>query len=266
MYFVDELRLAPRHSGEEACWPDQAVIWPRHIWLIELKTEAGSHARGQVADQIERARHHHPGSTVEHLYLTGPGSKNDDLEPSERIRVAHLVWDDVVGLIEDVWGFDTTTASGATAAGLRALISDLRHSGAGWRDRVLPGWADRTSPRPRVGGTRLTSVEAPLHGQPAPLDVAAAPATLDDAVQIAEQVAADHHMRAVPIGSGDPAAVASFVAQLRSRLALRVQGDPVRHVMVWPWRPETGGRARTAEGAAGGHEVRCSWYATDQYG
>jgi len=266
MYFVDELRLGPRHPGEDACWPDQAVIWPTHIWLIELKAEAGSHSYGQVADQIERARHHHPGSTVEHLYLTGPGSKSDDLEPSAEFRVAHLFWDDVVGLIEDVWGFDTATDAGRTADGLRALISDLGHPVAGWRDRVLPGWTDRSPRRRRVDGTQLPSPESLPRDQVPPLATAAASATLDDAIQIAEQVAADHHMRAVPIGSGNPAAVASFVDQLRGQLSLRDPGDPVRHVVVWPWRPETGGRARTAEGAAGGHEVRCSWYATDQYG
>lgn len=46
--FVDEFELPPRVESEQGGYPDWAVIFPDRLWLIELKTERGSHRPGQL--------------------------------------------------------------------------------------------------------------------------------------------------------------------------------------------------------------------------
>jgi hypothetical protein len=45
--FVDEYLLPKVDEHAANGWPDWAVLWPNRVWVIELKTEAGS--RGWVA-------------------------------------------------------------------------------------------------------------------------------------------------------------------------------------------------------------------------
>ena len=42
------------------------------LWIIELKTERGSHRSGQVESYFELGRHHYPDFRVDLTYLT-PG-------------------------------------------------------------------------------------------------------------------------------------------------------------------------------------------------
>jgi hypothetical protein len=55
--FVDEYELPRRHDGEVGGAPDYAVLWPDRLWMIELKTEAASHRRGQLRQYFELAHH-----------------------------------------------------------------------------------------------------------------------------------------------------------------------------------------------------------------
>lgn len=62
--FVDERELEPRVDSEKGGAPDWSVLWPDHIWLIELKTERGSHRANQVPYYFELAHHHFPDREV----------------------------------------------------------------------------------------------------------------------------------------------------------------------------------------------------------
>lgn len=63
--FVDEFELPGRHDDETGGAPDYAVVWPDRLWMIELKTEARSHRRGQLRLYFELAHHHHRGLPID---------------------------------------------------------------------------------------------------------------------------------------------------------------------------------------------------------
>lgn len=46
--FVDEFELPARFENEPGGAPDYAVLRENRLWLIELKTEAASHRKGQI--------------------------------------------------------------------------------------------------------------------------------------------------------------------------------------------------------------------------
>src|SRR5690242_8758412 len=55
--FVDELDLGKRPGDLKGSAPDWAVFTSDRLWLIELKTERGSHRDGQVPTYLATARH-----------------------------------------------------------------------------------------------------------------------------------------------------------------------------------------------------------------
>ena len=54
--FVDEFELPRRHDAERSGWPDWAVLWPDRVWMVELKTEAGSHRPDQLPHYLDLGR------------------------------------------------------------------------------------------------------------------------------------------------------------------------------------------------------------------
>lgn len=82
--FVDELDLPGRHDGERGSAPDWAVRDGRRLWMIELKTEAGSHRPAQLPAYYELGRHHHPAHRIDLTYLTGPLRKDPPPAPGGR--------------------------------------------------------------------------------------------------------------------------------------------------------------------------------------
>ena len=52
--------------------PDWAVLTANRLWMIELKTEPGSHRRGQLHGYFELGRHYNPDKSLDLTYLTGP--------------------------------------------------------------------------------------------------------------------------------------------------------------------------------------------------
>lgn len=70
--FVDEFELPPRHDAEKGGAPDYAVLWDDRLWLIELKTEKGSHRADQIPGYFELAHHHYQGAQIDLLYITPP--------------------------------------------------------------------------------------------------------------------------------------------------------------------------------------------------
>jgi hypothetical protein len=93
--FIDEFELPARHDGERAGWPDHAVDWPERLFLIELKTERGSHRRYQVPHYLELAAHHHPERTIELLYLTPTMDVAPPTTHPASTTYAHTSWADV---------------------------------------------------------------------------------------------------------------------------------------------------------------------------
>ena len=69
--------------------PDWTLIFEDRIWMIELKTERGSHRANQLPHYLDLASHHYPGRSIDVTYLTGPLTKP---APAlrERQRYVHL--------------------------------------------------------------------------------------------------------------------------------------------------------------------------------
>src|SRR4051812_4594663 len=63
--FVDELELLGRNDAEVGGAPDYAVLWADRVWIIELKTEAGSHRRDQIPSYFDLAAHHFPDALID---------------------------------------------------------------------------------------------------------------------------------------------------------------------------------------------------------
>src|SRR5262245_26546753 len=73
--FIDELDLPKRSDDEKGSAPDQALRDGKRLWLIELKTEAGSHRADQLPAYFELGGHHYPSHQLDLTYLTGPLDK-----------------------------------------------------------------------------------------------------------------------------------------------------------------------------------------------
>jgi hypothetical protein len=92
---VDEFDLPARNDSERGGAPDYAVLWADRLWIIELKTEKGSHRADQIPSYFELAHHHYPTAEVDLLYLTPP--MEADYEPDGAwARYAHTTWADLV--------------------------------------------------------------------------------------------------------------------------------------------------------------------------
>jgi hypothetical protein len=133
--FVDELDLPARSAAERGGAPDHAVISPECLWMIELKSEVGSHRPAQVPAYFELAHHHYPDRRVDLTYLTPPMDAEEPRTP-DGSRYAHLTWDEVAPIVAECWADGT----GDVAAVREALIDTLSAMGPAWgtwRERVL---------------------------------------------------------------------------------------------------------------------------------
>ena len=181
--FVDEFELAARTDDEKSGWPDWALLFPDRIWLIELKTEKGSHRATQLPHYLDLAAHHHPGRRVDLTYLTGPLSV-----PAPPLvggaRYAHLTWADVVPLADRVWA----GAEPAQRTYIEALTDATTHLSSPWGT-----W------RQEFAGTPVT---------------AASPVTDADLLALATATAADGVQRALNCSATSP----EELHNLRSRV------------------------------------------------
>lgn len=232
LVFVDEFELPPRHDDEKGGAPDYAVLTGNRIWLIELKTERGSHRKGQLAGYDELTRHHHPGVRVDMTYLTG-GFQVAPPRLDPDTRYAHLTWDKVLPLVRSVWGADTD-AHRVVVDTLESVVGGLTSPWSAWRDE------------------RLTAVVAP---QPPEQQNPG-----DEISRAAQATATDGEQRAVEAG----ATTLEELQQLRLDALRQLDAHPdpqVRYVRPWLWRAATsGGRPLTESGAETGYELRLSRY------
>lgn len=234
LLFVDEFELPPRSDEEKGGAPDYAVIWPDRLWLIELKTEKGSHRSTQVPSYFRLARHHHPSRQVDLLYVTPPMEAQ---YRSELGRYAHLTWGDLAEPIKRVWPAGTDPGQQEVIDGLVQAIESLHLPPPTWR-------AALALPVPVVQPS-VDPVAAALE---------AASATADDGTQ-----------RAVEYLPDSLEDLLALRLSVRDALARSPEGSALRHVVPWIWRPESLGRPRTAAGETVGMELRVSRYAAPQY-
>ena len=228
--FVDELDLPKRTERESGGAPDQSLQDQSRLWLIELKTEAGSHRPRQIPLYFELARHHYPGHRIDITYVTGPLSKPAPPIPAG-CRYGHVTWDEVMPLVRDVWS-ERSQAHRDLVLALRDVLDGLGEKWALWRSERL-----------RTGPPVEESRSAPA----------------DDALSLARLTAADRQQRALDF------APASLEELQRLRLEtlerIRSADDPALvHVLPWLWRWASHGRPLTKAGQETGYELRFSWY------
>ena len=64
--------MPKRHDDELSASPDWTLVFEDRVWMIELKTERGSHRATQLPHYLDMAAHHYPGRVIDVTYLTGP--------------------------------------------------------------------------------------------------------------------------------------------------------------------------------------------------
>lgn len=235
--FVDEFELPRRHQQERSGWPDWAVLWPGRVWMIELKTEAGSHRPGQLPHYLDLASHHHPDAAVDLTYLTGPLERPAPAL-SERQRYHHVTWEEVIPLVEEVWADDDPGAVAYVAAA-RELVGSLGTPWTRWR----VGW--------------LSDLEQ-VHENSGPSTPA------DELWDLIVATSEDGKQRASLSVSGE--LLEDLRDRAREMISATTADSATRRVLPWIWSAQTsGGRALTADGERMGAELRLSRYAKPQF-
>jgi len=234
-WFVDEFEFRPRTEEEKGAAPDYALLWDDHVWVIELKTERGSHRPTQIPYYFELARHHHPGASIDLTYLTGPGSKSGAAtNPWERF--AHVEWGGLGDLIRRHWpGTASTGGQAAVRDGLLATIDGLDQPASHWRQHAASLYDVRPSTEPTSD-------------------------PLAHAMDLAGATAEDGQQRALDVRFGSLEALHDTRVRVRGELAETPAGDSRRRVLPWVWRWESGGQPLTEPGNATGYELRFSRY------
>ncbi|HET7431256.1 MAG TPA: hypothetical protein VFJ89_07100 [Nocardioides sp.] len=237
--FVDEFELPRRHEAERSGWPDWAVLWPDRVWMIELKTEAGSHRPDQLPHYLDLGAHHYPHAAIDLTYLTGLLDK-----PPPQVRAGqryhHIVWTDVLPLIEEVWA-DDEPATGAYVQAARDLIASLGTPWADWRT----GWMTQVA----------RAIEA---SEPA--------TTQDDLWELIVATAEDGEQRASDAHTDSGESLEDLRDRARELIIASPEGSATKRVVPWIWSSQTsGGQPLTSAGEALGAELRLSRYAKPRF-
>lgn len=122
--FIDEFNLPAMHADERGAAPDYAVLTPTRVWLIELKTEVGSHRKDQLPMYGRLAAHHHPGRQIKLLYLT-PEMQREVSPGVEATRFAHLYWPEISDVLRGVWSTSVHEEERILHAALQREIGSL---------------------------------------------------------------------------------------------------------------------------------------------
>jgi hypothetical protein len=230
--FVDEFDLPRRNDAEKGSAPDWAVLTEDRVWMIELKTEAASHRAAQIPGYFELARHYYPKRAIDLTYLTPPLSAGG-ATLGQSMRFAHVVWGDVLPLIEQVWSSGTEWQQDTVSV----LVDALDGIGTSWTK-----WRS----------LRLARAEEPA--EPTLADL------VSESILVGRGTAIDGRQRALEYRAADLEELQSLRMALNE--ALVADGDPsTGQVRSWLWNAETsGGSALTAAGRQTGYELRFSRY------
>jgi hypothetical protein len=232
--FVDEFELPRRHAAERSGWPDWAVQWPDRLWMIELKIEPGSHRADQLPHYLDLATHHYPHTVIDLTYLTGPLNKPAPATRSGQ-RYHHILWADVLPLLEDVWA-DSEAAASAYVEAARELIASLGTPWAEWRE----GWMSELAAKAKSPGSA---------------------GRRDDLWDLIAATAHDGKQRALDARVGSGEVLEDLRDRARALISASPQGSSTKHVVPWIWSSQTsGGRPLTSAGEHLGAELRLSRY------
>ncbi len=239
------------------------MLWRDRAWIIELKTEAGSHRDDQLPYYLVLAAAAHPGYQVDLTYITGPLNKRPP-EISDGQRYSHLTWAQVLPLIESVWGTDhrpQVTAYVDTARTVIDNLSNLRPSEQ--REEILrPIQTSKQQPSAPEGQAEPTEATRETSGRTSRQAPHAA-ATTTDLLGLARATAVDGRQRGV--GATSPTELEILRESARELIAALPVEDRTRFVLPWLWRAgRTDGRALTPEGREFGCELRFARYKTPQ--
>ena len=247
--FVDEFELPPRTDAEKGGAPDYAVLWRDRLWLIELKTEKGSHRATQGPGYFELAHHHYPGAPIDLTYLTPP-METPHQPDADWARYAQITWGALPPLLRAHWPAPTTPGQQEVLDGLLAAIDSLHLTPAEWRATL----------------GQVTEVAIPTEiAEGDATEVPGAP-SLDDIVKLAAATAEDRRQRAVDFLPADLEDLLALRAAVRERLAASPPDSPLRRVMPWIWQAASMGGPMTDGGRELGMELRLSRYPRSLYG
>lgn len=261
--FVDEYLLPKVEESAPNGWPDWAALWPDRAWVIELKTEPGSHRADQLPYYSLLAAAAHPGRRVDLTYVTGAMSKP---APSlgDGQRYSHVQWTQVLPLIESVWGSDDRDEVSAYVDAVRTVVENLTLlRPAEQRAAVLGEFRLGQSPSlPELGpevpnGTRGVNPasdqrEASHHTE-----------TAGSLLELARATASDGLQRG--LGATSPTHLENLRDMARQLIGALPADDTTRFVLPWLWHADrTTGTALTPEGNEFGFELRFSRYTTIQ--
>ncbi|MFW5473164.1 hypothetical protein ACOCJ5_07640 [Knoellia sp. CPCC 206450] len=256
--FVDEYLLPKLQEAAMNGWPDWAVLWPDRAWVIELKTEPGSHRADQLPYYLRLAAAAHPSCRVDVTYITGPLTK-----PAPALgdgqRYSHLQWIQVLPLVHDVWGNDERPEVRGYVEAARTVIENLTLLRPTEQRRAITGMLP-TVPIPAEDPKPTTE----LQDIPTPATPVTSDATSEDGLlALAQATAADGRQRGT--GATSPADLELLRDTARTLIGTLPDDDVTRYVMPWLWKAgSTTGRALTAEGDEFGYELRFSRYKTVQ--
>lgn len=122
--FIDEYLLPKLEEEAANGWPDWAVLSDERVWVIELKTEAGSHRSDQLPYYLRLAAAAHPDCNLDLTYITGPLTKPAP-ELLEGQRYSHLTWQEVLPLVDTAWGGDHRPEVEAYVQMVATVVSNL---------------------------------------------------------------------------------------------------------------------------------------------
>lgn len=236
-WFVDEYLLPRIDDTMDNGWPDWAILWPDRAWIIELKTEAGSHRPAQLPHYLRLAAAAHRSTDIDLTYITGPATYPEP-QLGVRQRYRHLTWLEVLPLVEEVWGSDQRDDAAAYAEMVRVVVGNLA--------TVRP-----SEQRAEVVGAVVTADTA------GPSDALL--------LEMVHATASDGQQRGVGVAS--PSALETLRDRARGLIDALPDDDHARHVLPWIWSAaRSGGRGLTTDGREFGYELRFSLYRTIQIG
>lgn len=247
--FVDEIDFPARHPDERGCAPDYTVFALDRCWMIELKTELGSHDPGQIPRYFDRAHHYHPDLRIDITYLTAGLRAPFEPPLAAWERFAHAEWSQVAELVQTTWSDASEDSILDVMDFLLLGIAHLDESAPAWWARlgydVEPAAAPEHTPIPSF----------PELAQSGTL----APETVQEGLRLAEETARDGKQRAMGLESGGLDALDKLRLELRCACRSMPPGAALRRIQPWLWNAATsGGTAMTSEGRRLGYEVRIS--------
>lgn len=131
---VNEFALPGKTPGTGDKSPDYGVLTGELLWIIELKTEKGSHRHDQLPDYEMLGNYHYPDHRFEMLYLT-PEMERQSQDGFELCGFAHLFWQEMTDLIGDTWAESPHAEEQRLCAALIRELAGLDTSPKLFRDR-----------------------------------------------------------------------------------------------------------------------------------